>query len=143
MKVFKPILDIKKTANDYDLADNCYYCTAAALCNATVDDFFRKSEIMQEKGGVESLDDIISLFAEAGVKDICYEKVTGDDLNDLENRMPEYSGIGLAYETKTNKHVVVFAKFPDGKARLVDYQADPPTISESLPSNCINVYVIY
>jgi hypothetical protein len=54
--------------NNFDLKDNCYYCTATALAGLkTVDEAINTTEIMQSKGG-ETLENITELFKNLGLK---------------------------------------------------------------------------
>ena len=145
-KAFSPILDINTTANTYSLGDNCYYCTVAALRNQTVDDLVRDSEIMQDK--FANLKDILSLFAEAGMKNIEYRSYDekGKFMNEILKSMPKNSGLGLAYTRNNSKtgHMVVLAKDTNGEVKCVDYQKNPPSILGVLPEpNITKVYVFY
>ncbi len=144
-QAFSPILDIGKTANTYQLDQNCYYCSVAALSNMTVEQFFSISEIMQQDNATP--DEIVALWKEGNVPNVTYTVfVRGDDFDrNVLQKMPRGCGLGLAYTRQNGSgHMVVLAKDVNGVIKCIDYQQNPPTIANFPPEpNIVSVHVFY
>lgn len=144
-QAFSPILNLQTTANTYGLDQNCYYCTVAALTNMTVEQFFHISEIMQQDTATP--DEIVELWAEGNVDNVAYVRFdNGNDFDrDVIQRMPQGSGLGLAYaRVDGSGHMVVLAKDNHGVVKCVDYQQNPPAIADFPPEgNIVSVHVFY
>lgn len=144
-QAFNPILNPATTANTFGLDRNCYYCTVAALSNMTVEQFFHISEVMQQDDATP--DEIIALWNEAGIHNVAYTSFTrGDEFErTVLQPMPRNSGIGLGYTRQDGtRHMVVLAKDERGVIKSVDYQQNPPRISDFPPEgNIVSVHVFY
>jgi hypothetical protein len=144
-QAFAPILALATSANTYTLTHNCYYCTVAALNNMTVEEFFRVSEIMQQDNATP--DEIVDLWKEGGVPNVAYHQFLSGDTFDRQvvQAMPRNYGLGLAYTRADGTgHMVVLAKDMQGIVKCVDYQHDPPTLSDFPPEpNITSVHVFY
>lgn len=139
-RTFAPILNVGTTANDINgnLDQNCYYCTVAALNNTTVSQLFQRAEIMQQD--TATLDEILQLFAAGGVQNAGYRTYNDNATfqSDFVNAMPKSSGVGIAYtRSNTTGHMVVLAKDDNGVVKCVDYQQNPPTITDFPPEDNI------
>ncbi len=146
-QAFAGILDINTTANSFGLDDNCYYCSVAALLGKTVNELIDQTEIMQDRtAGAEA---VLDLFREAGIDDIACRVY--EDRQSLEQdfaHFPNNSGLGLAYDRSDAPigHMVVLARDDNGVVKLVDYQEDPPAITDFPPdggNNIARCYVFY
>lgn len=144
-QAFSPILDIHTSANTYGLEQNCYYCTVAALNNMTVEQFFHISEIMQQDTATS--EEILNLWHEAGINNVTYEEFENRNKFDMEviHNMPAGHGLGLAFRRANNKgHMVVLAKDKNGVVKCIDYQQNPPRITNFPPEdNITKVYLFY
>ncbi|GJD19161.1 hypothetical protein RIVM261_041170 [Rivularia sp. IAM M-261] len=118
-------MSLQDKVNTFNLNDNCYYCTAAALLNMTVDELIKKSEIMQYAGG-GTIEDIKNLFKEAGVP-VSYQTVNSKEQLESEiKKMQNNDKFGFAYNRQDGSgHMVVLQKDQHGKVSFLDYQKDP------------------
>jgi|694.fasta_scaffold06287_11 hypothetical protein len=138
-------MSLQDQVNTFNLNDNCYYCTAAALLNMTVDELITKSEIMQCAGG-GTIEEIKSLFKEAGVP-VNYQTINSkDQLESGIEKMQNNDKFGFAYNRQDGTgHMVVLDKNQDGDVRFLDYQKEPPgnqTLEELLKQeNIITAHV--
>jgi hypothetical protein len=107
-------MSLQDQVNTFNLNDNCYYCTAAALLNMTVDELITKSEIMQCAGG-GTIEEIKSLFKEAGVP-VNYQTINSkDQLESGIEKMQNNDKFGFAYNRQDGTgHMVVLDKNQDG-----------------------------
>jgi hypothetical protein len=105
----------KEATNTYQLLDNCYYVTAAALSGTTVDDLIGRTQEMQVRGGAD-LNAVSMLFGTAGLPS-SYSTLTS--VEDVESAVEKAAG-GLRAAFG-----VVFTR-SDGSAHmvLVEYQPD-------------------
>lgn len=144
-QAFSPILNLNTTANTYELEQNCYYCSVAALSNMTVEQFFRISEIMQQDTATP--DEIITLWRDGNVSNVAYAMYVSGDVLDREviQTMPLGCGVGLAYvRANGSGHMVVLAKDTNSIVKCIDYQQNPPAIADFPPETNITVaYVFY
>lgn len=144
-QAFNPILNPGTTANTFGHDQNCYYCTVAALTNKTAEQFFHISEVMQQDCATP--DEILGLWSEADIHTVAYTTfVRGDDFDrKVMQPMPRNSGLGLAYSRQDGTgHMVVLAKDEQGVIKCIDYQQNPPRISDFPPEESLaSVHVFY
>ena len=116
-------MSLHDKVNTFGLDDNCYYCTAAALLNMTVDELITKSEIMQYATG--TLEDITDLFKEVGVP-VKYQTIDKDRLESEIEKLQNNDRFGFAYHRQDGSgHMVVLQKNQHSEASISDYQKDP------------------
>lgn len=143
-QAFTGILDFHTTANTHGLDQNCYYCAVAALCGMTVEEFFHRSEIMQQDTATP--DEILALWKEGGVGNVAYAVLNHDNqLLPVVQTMPVNCGVGLAY-TRANGtgHMVVLAKDAHQVVRCIDYQQNPPAVAAFPPeAGIVAVHIFY
>lgn len=143
---FRPILNPGTTANTHGLYQNCYYCSVAALSNMTVEEFFKISETMQQNTATPN--EIVQLWAAGNVLDVEYRVYVDGDVfvTDVIQGMPRGCGLGLAYTREDGSgHMVVLAKDENDVVKCIDYQQNPPTITDFPPpgEDIRSVHVFY
>lgn len=138
----RKMLPVGKSANSYDLGNNCYYCTAAALQNLTCGELVSKSEEMQHITG--TIEDFTALFEE----NIVHERfITLQEVkNKLLTQLEIYNAVAFGYARKNGTgHMIVAFKVstsvdPAGHAdtpawgflRHIDYQSSNPQPEDGL-----------
>ena len=136
------ILRVGKSANNFDLPTNCYYCTAAALQNTNCSDLVADRQIMQ--GDTGSAQDFAELFA-GGVqhKEFNY-------LQEVKNllliHLPTHNAVAFGYNRVDGTgHMIVVYKAEHlvdgqgdvtqpawGNLRYIDYQKQNPQPEDGL-----------
>ena len=136
--------------NTYHLCDNCYYCSVAALLGNTVEELFKKIEVMQQTGANQ--EEIKALFREAGVSDIACEATTDPQLAYRAIKsFPAGESVGLAYFRQDGSGHMVVATRDDGYVngfvnegvKCVDYQQNPPRVAGFPPEPTIVQYLVF
>jgi hypothetical protein len=148
---FQNVRFVASNVNTYHLDDNCYYCSVAALLGASVEELFKKVEIMQQRGGAIR-DEITALFREAGVSDITYTVATDPrDVYRIIKSFPNGESVGLVYyRADRTSHMVVATRddgyvnnFVNEGIKCVDYQQEPPRVAGFPPETTIVEYAVY
>jgi hypothetical protein len=148
---FKNVRFAGSNVNTYHLLDNCYYCSVAALLGASVEEFFKQVEIMQERGGA-SPEATRALFREAGVNDIaCAAFTDPQDAYDFIKAFPDEESVGLAYYRGDGSGHMIVATRDNGHInnwvnqgiKCVDYQHEPPRVAGFPPEPTLVHYVVF
>lgn len=121
-------VDQRDPVNTYDLTDNCYYVTAAALLGVTVGRLIERTEMMQVRDGA-GVDEVTRLFAECGLSGLA---ATCNDLVDLATYVRDNAGgqdrrFGLGFRRSDGSDHMVVAQWDANQQALSyhDYQRDP------------------
>ena len=133
MNAFTTLRSEHLTSNSFGQNQNCYYCTIAALLGVTTSELVSVSETMMQDCAKES--EIIELMNNAKIPGPVAIRVQNlGQLTNLMSTLQNGSGVGLAY-TRINGtgHMIVAARYPDGRGVCVDYQTSPPTITPDFP----------
>jgi hypothetical protein len=125
-----------KSANNFDLPTNCYYCTAAALQNKTCTELVKDSELMQfDTGKSENFKELFSYA-------LTHKEYTdlGVATSELLAELPRHQAVAFGYNrvNGTGHMIVVFkamtsigssgsvATAASGYLRHIDYQTQNP-----------------
>jgi hypothetical protein len=147
---FKIVRFAGSGVNTYQLCDNCYYCSVAALLGYTVEELFKKIETMQQTGA--NKEEITALFREAGVSDIACDATTDPQaVYHAIKSFPNGESVGLAYTRQDGSGHMIVATRDDGYVnnfvnegvKCVDYQRNPPKVTGFPPETQIAEYLVF
>ena len=140
MSTYSNLQDASYNLNPHRLNKNCYFCTAAALTNQTVQDLVSQTQNMQQDSA--SMDEMLSLMISANVVPVSREfnsSVTGaagawqQTYDYMDKALSNMEALGLAYVRPPNTaqntyspsagHVVVVMRNYSGYLGVLDYQS--------------------
>lgn len=140
MNTYSSFKGASDSLNPYGLNQNCYYCTAAALTNQTVQDLVSQTQNMQQDSA--SIDEMLTLMMRVGVMPVSREfnsSFTGaagawqETYDYMDKALSSMEALGLAYVRPPNTaqntyspsagHVVVVMRDYSGSLGVLDYQS--------------------
>ena len=131
------------SSNSSGGTENCYYCTIAALAGVTVAEVVNFTGIAEQRTATGP--QILALMGAAGVAAPSATAFNNDaGLSQALNTLANNEAVGVAYTRNDGSgHMIVAAKNGTGQCAFIDYQNNPPTITQALPEALTNIREAY
>lgn len=127
------------SSNSSGSNQNCYLCTIAALAGVTT------AEVIQHTGIPEQVTatapQILALMHAAGVAAPTTTTFNSEaSLSQALNTLANNEAVGMAYTRHDGTgHMIVAAKNGAGLCAYIDYQTNPPTITQAFPESLATI----
>lgn len=115
--------DVSQPVNSHGLLDNCYYVTAAKLLNTNTDDLVKKTETMQIKGGVPTLDELSEFYKLCKLPHRYHSFTSQSELEDgiRSLKSPHDALYAVAFRRKDGSGHVIIAYYHAGPIPAIRY----------------------
>jgi len=136
---FTTLRNSNLSSNSSGSNQNCYYCTVAALAGITTGELINYTGIAEQN--TATAPEILGLMQTAGVAAPTTTTFNNEaSLSQALNTLANNEAVGLAFSRHDGTgHMIVAAKNGVGVCAYIDYQKNPPTISQAFPEPLANI----